>query len=379
MNTAALTLKRSFSPGFVSVFCEQLYALFGGHAKACTAVIAHALEASTMERSLSLEDDSVRSSAHVAFRSQDIQTHFDGFRMGAPPSSMQRALPCIITSAILNKTLDETCPTHFYHSLADVLLGFPIPYTLSWRGSLRFVVQFHPAAATLPMLTASAFEKLHEGVLSVNDASLTDRLKAMLRAQGTIREKAFEDLLQEAMFVRLCIHQQSCGIASSLHTERVIPFTAALGLGSEPWVVRPRVIMGEGAKTAGSLMAAENQGAIMREIPEQKPFGLCLPQPTIEWLFHLKALNTIKSITFAQLRAEINKAPPPPTKRGYRRVMVVLASSYCATVQTSFEGADLLPITSGRYSVSESCITCATGAVTSTRCPLASLSGDALL
>jgi hypothetical protein len=80
MNTAALTLKRSFTPGFVSTFCEQLHALFGGHAKDFyAAAIAHALQINTKERTLSLDDKSVRSSAHVVFRSQNLRNHFDAF------------------------------------------------------------------------------------------------------------------------------------------------------------------------------------------------------------------------------------------------------------------------------------------------------------
>jgi hypothetical protein len=49
------------------------------------------------------------------------------------------------------------------------------------------------------MLTRYAFDMLHEGILSVDDVSLTQRLKQLRTAKGTSRGTVFEDLLQEAM------------------------------------------------------------------------------------------------------------------------------------------------------------------------------------
>jgi hypothetical protein len=226
MTTAALTLGRRFSRGFVDQFCDQLFLLFGGHARAATTVIAHALQTSTKERTLSLEDAIIRNAAKEVYSENDIEKHFAA--VGARgPILMGKALPLIVYNAVLNTAVDGACRLPFDYSLTDILLGFPIPYTLSTKGTKQ-LIHFYPSAVSLPTLTRFAFERVQRDMLlSFDAASLTQTLKL---SQETGFGTFFEDLLQWAMFLRLCLHRSSNPEYSSAQAEQIIPFTSALGL-----------------------------------------------------------------------------------------------------------------------------------------------------
>jgi hypothetical protein len=379
MTTAALTLGRRFSRGFVDHFCDQLFSLFGCHARAATTVIAHALQTSTKERALSLEDAIICNAAKEVYSENDIEKHFASFGARGP-KLIEKALPLIIFNAVLNTAVDGACRLPFDYSLTDILLGFPTPYTLSRMGNEQ-LIHFYPAAVSLPTLTRFAFERVqHDMLLSFDAVSLTQRLKLSQETEGTSRGTYFEDLFQSAMFLRLCLHRASSPEHSSVRTEQIIPFTSTLGIGGEPWILRPQIVHGESLQAASTLSNPANQGAIIRGIPEHAAFDLAIPQPTINYLFYVKALNPGNNhLTFAELRKEVNKAPSTSTDSTPLRVMIILASPYCKPVQDSFEGADLLQITSGRYALTAPpCrISCGVATTKVTLCNQSSLVGTA--
>jgi hypothetical protein len=107
MHTTALTLKRSFSPGFVGTFCEQLHS---PGLEAMRGLLRLSLRTRCKKhkaRRPSLDEQIVRSSVHAVLSMDAVANHFAAFGE-ARLMLRQRALPLIISMLSSILPLTET-------------------------------------------------------------------------------------------------------------------------------------------------------------------------------------------------------------------------------------------------------------------------------